>query len=210
MIDILLLVGHAGVRTGCRRLIDAEADMRVVAEAACADDACTALRLDRVDVAVVDLSLQQGSGMEAISRLLARQTDLGILVFTMHQHAGYARQAFRAGAQGYLTKHADPTDMLAAVRKVAQGKRLLSPDMAELLANDSLEADSSISRLTPREFDILRLAVAGDPPARIADQLHLSTKTVLNYLSTIRQKLEVHNDIGLMQLAIRHGLVLQR
>lgn len=79
--------------------------------------------------------------------------------------------------------------------------------MAELLANDSLEADAAISRLTPREFDILRLAVAGEPPARIAEQLHLSAKTVLNYLSAIRQKLEVHNDIGLMQLALRHGLV---
>ena len=74
-----------------------------------------------MNVAVVDLSLQLGSGMEAISRLLARQPDLAILVFTMHQHAGYARQAFRAGAQGYLTKHADPDDMLAALRKVAQG-----------------------------------------------------------------------------------------
>jgi DNA-binding NarL/FixJ family response regulator len=97
--------------------------------------------------------------------------------------------------------------MLAALRKVAQGRRVLSPDMAELLANDSLEADAAISRLTPREFDILRLAVAGEPPARIAEQLHLSAKTVLNYLSAIRQKLEVHNDIGLMQLALRHGLV---
>ena len=68
----------------------------------------------------------------------------------MHQHAGYARRAFRAGAQGYLTKHADPDDMLAALRKVAQGRQVLSPDMAELLANDSLEADAAISRLTPR------------------------------------------------------------
>jgi DNA-binding NarL/FixJ family response regulator len=207
MIHILLLDDHAVVRTGYRRLIDAEADMRVVAEAATADEACAALRRQPVNVAVVDLSLQLGSGMEAISRLLARQPDLGILVFTMHQHAGYARQAFRAGAQGYLTKHADPDDMLAALRKVAQGRRVLSPDMAELLANDSLEADAAISRLTPREFDILRLAVAGEPPARIAEQLHLSAKTVLNYLSAIRQKLEVHNDIGLMQLALRHGLV---
>ena len=175
MIHILLLDDHAVVRTGYRRLIDAEADMRVVAEAATADETCAALRRQPVNVAVVDLSLQLGSGMEAISRLLARQPDLAILVFTMHQHAGYARQAFRAGAQALSDQTRRPDDMLAALRKVAQGAGVVAGH-GRAAGQRQPGSRRRHQRLTPREFDILRLAVAGEPPARIAEQLHLSAR----------------------------------
>ncbi len=206
-IRVMLVDDHAVVRAGYRRLIDAEADLQVVADVASGDEACAALRDTAIDVVVMDLSLREGSGLEAIKRLLERQPQLKVLVFSMHQAVGYVTQALRNGALGYLTKNSEPLEMIAAIRKVAQGQRVFSADVAHDMACQAVQGHNALDCLTPREFDILRLFSGGVQPTQVGEQLHLSAKTVLNHLSNIRRKLEVNSEMELLLLAARHGLV---
>lgn len=207
MIRILLLDDHVVVRTGYRRLLDAEDGFEVVAEAATADEACACVARGGIDVAVTDLSLRGSSGIEAIRRMLAREPALKVLVLSMHDHAGYVTQATRAGALGYLTKSSEPIELFDAIRAVAAGRRAFSADVLEALARSSVECKQILARLTPREFEVLRLAASGDSSAEIASSMHLSPKTVHNHLSTIRSKLEANNDFKLIHEAVRLGLV---
>jgi DNA-binding NarL/FixJ family response regulator len=207
MVNVLLLDDHAVVRTGYRRLIDAEPDMSVVAEASTADEAYAKLQQGGIDVAVVDMSLRGASGIEAIRRFLARDAGLRVMVLSMHDSPGFVTQAMRAGALGYLTKSSEPADMLDGIRDVARGRRVLSPDVAQALASASLDGGSLMTRLTPREFEVLRMAATGEATQQIASLMHLSPKTVLNHLSMVRQKLGADSDFKLLRLAVRHGLV---
>lgn len=208
MLNVLLLDDHAVVRTGYRRLIDAEGDMVVVAEAASVAQAYARLQDVSVDVAVVDISLRSGgSGIDAIHRLLGRNPRLRILVLSMHDSASIVQQAMRAGALGYLTKSSEPRELLDAMRAVGRGQRILSADVAQVVAQASLEGEQMLNRLTLREFEVLRMLVSGEETSKIASSMHLSPKTVLNHLSMVRQKLETPNDIKLLRLAARHGLV---
>ncbi len=207
MLNVLLLDDHAVVRTGYRRLIDAEPDLRVVAEASTTDEAYALLQRGGIDVAVVDLSLKGASGVEAIRRFLARDPQLKVMVLSMHDSPGFVTQAMRAGALGYLTKSSEPADMLDGIRAVARGRRVLAPEIAQTLADAALDGNALLNRLTPREFEVLRMAATGEATRQIASQMHLSPKTVLNHLSMVRQKLEADSDFKLLRLAVRHGLV---
>ena len=204
---LLLVDDHAVVRQGYRRLMELEPDLLVCGEAGDADDACRSAVETAPDVVVLDLNLGTGSGLEALRRMRQRQPQLKVLIFSMYHSAVHVTQALRAGAQGYLTKSAAPEALIDAVRRIARGERLLSPDVAQVLAHDHIEGESLMSRLTPREFEILRLTVRGDSVAAVADQLHLSVKTVFNHMSIVRHKLEVTSDFQLLQLAARHGLL---
>lgn len=208
MIRLLLLDDHAVVREGYRRMLDGEPDLKVMTEAADGPAAYAALARHEVDIAVVDLNLgREASGLEAIRRMKARQPLLRVLVFSMHDSASHVVQALRAGAQGYLTKSSTAQELIDALHRLAAGERVLSPDVARALADERLDGDSPLERLTPREFEVLRLAVGGDPVGRVAERLHLSPKTVFNHLSIIRSKLGVASDLQLLQIAVRHGLV---
>lgn len=207
MIRIMLVEDHAVVRTGYRRLIDAETDLVVVGEAATADEAYGRLcESGGVDVAMVDLSLRESSGIDAIRRMLAREPQLRVLVVSMHDNPSFVVQAMRAGALGYLTKNSEPGEVLTAIRDVAVGRRVLSAEVAQGVASAALAEEAPLSRLTPREFEVLRMAVNGESVDAIAQRLHLSQKTVHNHMSSVRQKLGVDNDFHLLRLAVRHGL----
>lgn len=207
MTRIVLIDDHAVVRTGYRRLLDSEPGLQVVGEAASADAANALVLRCRPDVAVVDLSLKGSSGIEAIRGMLARLPTLRIIVLSMHDSAGHVTQALKSGAHGYLTKYCEPEEVIAGIRRVAAGKRVFSPEIAEVLAREAIDGDSVLSQLTPREFEVLRLLAHGEPASVIANAMHLSPKTVLNYLSLIRQKLDTDSDFKLLHLAARHGLV---
>lgn len=207
MIRIILVDDHAVVRTGYRRLLDAEPGLQVVGEAASASEANALIMRVAVDVAVVDLSLRGSSGIEAIRRMLARKPTLKVLVLSMHEGAGHVTQALRSGALGYLTKYSEPGDVIDGIRRVATGKRVFSPEIAQVLAEEAIGGDGALTHLTPREFEVLRMLAHGESVNCIASSMHLSPKTVLNYLSLIRQKLNADNDFKLLHLAARHGLV---
>jgi DNA-binding NarL/FixJ family response regulator len=207
MIRVILVDDHAVVRTGYHRLLDAEPGIQVVGEAATADEANALAVRAEPDVALVDLSLKGSSGIEAIRGMLARQPKLKVLVLSMHDSAGHVTQALRSGAHGYLTKYCEPDDVISGIRRIAAGKRVFSPEIAEVLAREAIEGDAPLANLTPREFEVLRMLVQGESAGDIANSMHLSPKTVLNYLSLIRQKLDADSDFKLLHLAARHGLV---
>ncbi|WP_424196240.1 response regulator [Ampullimonas aquatilis] len=207
MIRILLVDDHAVVRAGYRRFLDAEPDFTVIAEAATADDAYALLSQGNIDLAIVDINLGASSGIEAIRRMLLRQSGLKVLVFSMHNNPLFVTQAMRVGALGYITKNSEPSEMIDAIRRVAIGQKVLSSEIAQTIAKQTLEQESLMSRLTPREFEVLRMMVKGESTNEIATAMHLSPKTIFNYLSLIRQKLEAENDFQLLWLAIRYGVV---
>lgn len=207
MIRVILVDDHAVVRTGYHRLLDAEPGIQVVGEAATADEANALVVKAEPDVALVDLSLKGSSGIEAIRGMLARQPKLRVLVLSMHDSAGHVTQALRSGAHGYLTKYCEPDDVISGILRIAAGKRVFSPEIAEVLAREAIEGDAPLANLTPREFEVLRMLVQGESAGDIANSMHLSPKTVLNYLSLIRQKLDADSDFKLLHLAARHGLV---
>jgi DNA-binding NarL/FixJ family response regulator len=207
MIRIILVDDHAVVRTGYRRLLDAEPGLQVVGEAARADEANVLVLRTAPDVALVDLSLKGSSGIEAIRGMLARRPELKVLVLSMHEDAGHITQALRSGAHGYLTKHCEPEEVIDGIRRIAIGKHVFSPEIAQILAQESIDGEGAFAQLTPREFEVLRMRVHGESATEIARSMQLSPKTVLNYLTLIRQKLHADNDFKLLRLAARHGLV---
>lgn len=207
MIRIALIDDHAVVRTGYRRLLDAEDDFEVVGEAASAGEANALVLRVQPDVALVDLSLKGSSGIEAMRGMLARHSGLAILVLSMHDGAGHVTQALKSGARGYLTKYCEPEEVIDGIRRVAAGRRVFSPEIAEVLAREAVGSDGPLTQLTPREFEVLRMLAHGESASGIASSMHLSQKTVLNYVSLIRQKLDTDSDFKLLHLAARHGLV---
>jgi DNA-binding NarL/FixJ family response regulator len=204
MIRIVLVDDHAVVRSGYRRLLSAEPDFDVVGEAASAPEANALVQHARPDVAIVDLSLKGSSGLEAIAGMRTRLPAVRILVLSMHDSAGHVAQALKAGAHGYLTKRSEPEELIAGIRAVLRGTRVLSSDVAAAAAE---AASAPLDGLTPREFDMLRLLVHGESVQAIASQLTVSPKTVLNTLTSVRQKLGADNDFRLMHLAARLGIV---
>jgi len=205
MIRIILVDDHAIVRSGYRRLLSAEPDFEVVGEAATVQEANALVQRVQPDVAVVDLSLKGSSGLEAIAGMRVRLPQLRMLVLSMHDGAGHLAQALKAGAQGYLTKCSEPEEVIDAIRGVMRGRRMLSRDMQAVLPDG--DGDDGVQALKPREFELLRLLVHGESVQDIATAMHLSPKTVLNCLTSIRQKLNADNDFKLMHLAARSGLV---
>ena len=207
MIRIILIDDHTVVRSGYKRLLSAEDDFEVVGEVANASEANALVQQTRPDVALVDLSLKGSSGLEAIRSILARQPDLRVLVLSMHDSPGYIAQALNSGAHGYLTKHCEPEEVIAGIRRVLVGEGVFSSDILPLVKHEIPESNPVLDHLTPREFEVLRLLVHGESVQDIASCMHLSPKTVFNYLTLIRQKLNADNDFKLMHLAARLGVV---
>jgi len=202
MIEVLLVDDHAVVREGYRRLLDLQDDIRIVAEAATAEDALLLWKQHQPSVTVVDLSLPGIGGIELIQRLKAREPRVHCLVFSMYRDDVWVAQALKAGALGYVTKSSAPAVLVAALRDVHRGRRVLSPDLA-----GHHDRDDAAHELTPREFEVLRQLLAGHPVARIAETLHLSVKTVHNLHYQIKAKLGTASDFELARIAWRRGWV---
>ncbi|HOB45347.1 MAG TPA: response regulator transcription factor [Zoogloea sp.] len=202
---VVLADDHAVVRTGYRRLLELEDDMEVVADFADSDAACAWFASHDADVLVLDLSMPGRGGLETLARVKARRPGLRVLVFSMHDSPAMVDQALRAGADGYLTKSSEPDALIDAVRRAARGEQPLSPDVASARAAGAQEA-AHLS-LTPREFAIFRLLAAGRTVEEIAARLFLSTKTVANYQTTIRQKTGLASVLDMYRHADAHRLL---
>jgi DNA-binding NarL/FixJ family response regulator len=207
-ISVFLVDDHSVVREGYRRLLERSAGIEVAGEAANAADAYAEFQRLNPDVVVMDISLPGASGIEAMRRMLAREPRAKVLMFSMHEEPIFATRAFQAGAVGYVTKASAPEVLVDAVRAVAEGKRYLSPDMAQALALQSVGGGgASLEVLSNREFEVMRLLVAGDTLVTIGEKLQLSYKTVANHQSAIRQKLGVETHAQLIQVAQRNGVL---
>lgn len=207
-IRILLVDDHAVVRTGYSTLLQNAANLEVIAEA---DNGQAALReyIDRrPDVVIMDLSLPGIGGLEAIRRIIARDPDARILVFSMHEDTVFVEQALQAGARGYITKSSAPEVLVDAVRRIAQGDIFLDAEIAQRLAFQKTRGrNTPFESLSTREFEIFCLLAEGLNVNDISKRLSLSYKTVANYSTQIKNKLDVSTAAELARIAIRHGVI---
>jgi len=207
-IRVQLVDDHAVVRAGYRAVLDGAHDIIVVAEAENGEVACRAYTEYRPQVVIMDWSLPGISGLEVTRRILARDVSAQILIFSMHQETAFVEQALRAGARGYITKCSAPEVLLEAVRQVAAGKTYLEKEIAHQLAIHRVQGHSApLEVLTAREFEIFCLLAQGLGVNQIAKRLSLSYKTIANYSTQIKSKLEVNTVAELTRLAIRHGVL---
>ncbi|WP_316239583.1 response regulator transcription factor [Bradyrhizobium sp. SZCCHNR1015] len=205
---ILLVDDHAVVREGYRSMLQKQPGLRVVAEAADGAEAYRLFKEVKPDLVIMDLTMPGVGGIEGIRRI--RQWDRGarILVFTMHENAGFAVQAIRAGARGYVTKSSPPEALVRAVMDVLAGRIAISPDIDHELALSRLSGERAAADvLSAREFEVMQMLLAERTTDEIASALHLSPKTVANLHSLIKDKLGVASDIELVRLALRQGLL---
>ncbi len=203
---IVLVDDHPILREGLSRMINQEADLQVCGQAADASEALQLTTALRPDLAMVDLTLQDVSGLELIKGLRSRFSKMRILVLSMHKEALYAERALRAGANGYLMKQEAPETVLGAIRQVLRGEVYLSEKMSSRLVMEFTKggrnpATSPISHLSDRELEVFELLGRGYGTRQIAEQLHLSIKTVETHREHIKIKLQLENATELAQHA---------
>jgi two-component system, NarL family, invasion response regulator UvrY len=203
-ISVLLVDDHAVVREGYRRLLERHGDIEVIGEASDAAGAHSLFCCLDPQVVILDITLPGTNGIEAMRRMLSYKPDARVLVFSMHEDDIFATRSLRAGAFGYVTKASAPEVLVDAVLTVARGDKYVSPKVAQRLALHDFGEQPT--RLTGREFDILRLLAQGQPVSRIAESMGISPKTVANHQSTIKMKLGADTAIGLMRKAMEMGL----
>ena len=203
MTRIVLADDHKIVRDGLKRILAATSDLQVAAEAADGDELLRLVKGDDYDVAVVDMSMPGVAGIALVKRLKDEKPKLRVLVLSMHGEQQYAARALKAGASGYLTKDSASEQLVTALRKIAAGGVHLSDAAAASLVQAGTSAHQSLS---DREFEVLRLLVAGLGPTDIGQRLHLSVKTVSTHKSRIFEKLGVDSTAELVRYALEHKL----
>jgi len=206
---VLLIDDHPILRKGLAELINQEADMTVCGEAEEAPKAFEAIGALNPDVAVVDISLKGGNGLELIKNVKARYPDLPLLVLSMHDESLYAERALRAGSLGYVMKEEAIEKVLVAIRQVINGEIFLSEKMKGRLLNQLVggrikQGGSSIDSLSDRELEVFRLIGEGRGTRQIAEELRLSIRTVEAYREYIKEKLNLRNGTELVQHAFQY------
>jgi two-component system, NarL family, response regulator NreC len=206
-ITIVLADDHAVVRKGLRLLVDAEPELRVVAEAGTLPDALRMARAHRPAVIVLDLNMPGGSSLEAIPTMLEQAPTTAIVVLTMQNEPSFARQALQAGALGFVLKEAADDELLGAIRLAAEGKTYLNPRLGARLAAQPREPAGPPDDLSEREVEVLKLIALGHTNAEIAGQLYLSVRTVESHRAHIQQKTLQSSRAELVHYALSHGFV---
>lgn len=207
--SILLADDHAVVRQGLHTLLEM-AGYRVVAEAASGERAVSLWQEHRPSLTLLDLDMPGIGGLEALQRILARDSQARVLIFSMHDDYIYAARSMQAGARGYVVKTEAPEAMLEAVHKVVHGGCYITHHLAQQLAMSRVAGtDDPVDGLSPREFEVFRRIAEGKSLADIATQLNIGYKTAANIQTQVRQKLNVQTTGQLVHLAIRYGIVQQ-
>lgn len=211
-INVLLVDDHAVVRTGYKTYLSISKNIGEIYEADRGEMACQLFNQHNPDVVLLDLSMPGIGGFETIKRLIDRDPNCKILVFSMHNEPLYATRAIKAGAKGYITKNSMPEELVSAVYKIYQGGTYVEMNLAQKIIATMSEALSSeetnkIATLSPREFDIFLLLANGHTTKQIAEKLHLGYKTVCNHGTAIKEKLGVESVAELTLLAVREGII---
>jgi len=210
MINVAIVDDHALVRTGLRQFLSEETDLRVLAEAASGREAIDLVRLQPdLDVLILDLSMPGQSGLDALAMIRAKAPDLAILILSGFPEEHYAMNLIRQGASGYLNKECDPAEIVRAIRTVAQGRRYITPSVAELLAEQLNRKDSGPlhEQLSEREFQVFLRLAQGDTVGQIAEALSLSVKTVSTYRTRLMEKMSLSSNSDLTYYALKNRLI---
>ena len=209
MITVVLVDDHAVVRSGLRLLLDAQDDIDVVGEAGNAKDAVFRARAFKPDLILLDVVMPGESGIDVLPKLLKESPDSKVLVLSMQDDPSYVREAFAAGASGYVLKEAIDEEVVAAVREIASGGRYVHPALgARLVAAEAEErAAAEADPLSDREREVLRLLALGHTNHEIAQQLYISVRTAESHRAHIMQKLRLSTRAELVRYALSHGLL---
>jgi two-component system, NarL family, response regulator NreC len=210
-VRVLIVDDHAVFRAGLKLLIDAEDDLEAVGEAGTARDAIFQARALEPDVVILDIVMPDQSGLDAMPTLLHERPEMKVLILSMQDDPQYIRQAFAAGASGYVLKEAADTEVVAAIREVAGGRSYVHPAVgAKLIAAETAEARrAQEDPLSDREREVLRLLALGHTNQEIAAQLYISVRTAETHRAHIMQKLRLSSRAELVRYALDQG-VLER
>jgi len=208
---IVLVDDHRLFRTGVLTMLADQSEVEVVGEAEEGSEAVSLVAELRPDLVLMDVSMKGMNGIEATRQVLARQPDTKVLCLSMHGEKQFVSAVLEAGASGYLLKDCSLEELGRAIGAVMAGQTYLSPAVAGVVVADytaylAEHADSPIALLTPREREVLQLLAEGRGTADIAEQLHISKKTVGTHREHMMKKLDIHNLAGLTKLAIREGI----
>ncbi|HAD7717420.1 TPA_asm: two-component system response regulator UvrY [Salmonella enterica subsp. enterica serovar Typhi str. 404ty] len=224
MINVLLVDDHELVRAGIRRILEDIKGIKVVGEACCGEDAVKWCRTNAVDVVLMDMNMPGIGGFEATRKIARSTADIKVIMLTVHTENPLPAKVImltvhtenplpakvmQAGAAGYLSKGAAPQEVVSAIRSVYSGQRYIASDIAQQMALSQIEpakTETPFASLSERELQIMLMITKGQKVNEISEQLNLSPKTVNSYRYRMFSKLNIHGDVELTHLAIRHGL----
>ena len=210
MIRLLLVDDHALFRSGIRSVLDDAPDIDVVAEASSGEEALEHVRDMPPDLVLMDINMPGMGGIEATRKIATTWPEVGVIAVTALSDDPFPNQLLDAGARGFLSKGCDAEELFTAIRTVARGRHYLSKEIADKLALGTVAGQderSPLSRLSPREMQVMLMIVRGENNRAICDTLFLSPKTVSTYRHRLYEKLDVSNDVELTHYAIRHKLI---
>lgn len=209
-IKVLLVDDHAVVRAGFKLLLATSPNIEVIAEAERGEQAIQLYQSSQPDIIVLDLSMPGIGGLETIKRLVQRDKNVKILVFSVHDEQVYVNRALNAGAKGYITKNSAPEILPDAIESIQQGEQYVEQGLVKK-SSDELEEEHDyqniIQTFSAREFDVFRLLAKGLTTHKIADELHLGYKTIANYVTQIKKKLRVSSIAELAHIAVVLGIM---
>jgi len=208
-VRVLIVDDHALVRAGFRQLLEATEDFEVAGEAGTAAAALSLAATGDFDVVLLDIALPDAGVLDTVSTMRRRQPNLPILIVSMYPEEQYAVNLLRAGVSGFFPKAGEAKDMLQALRTVAEGKKYISASLAEMLALEAAgdAAEPPHRKLSNREFQIFVQLAAGKTVTDIANEIHLSVKTISTYRSRILEKMNLERNAELTAYALRHNLI---
>lgn len=207
-INVMLVDDHAVVRMGFKMLLETALDIKVVAEAENGETAIKAYMEHKPNVVVMDITMPGMGGLEAIDRILAKDSSAKILVLSAHEDSVHPKRVLNAGAMGYLTKRSAAEELIKAIHTVAAGKKYIEAGVAQQMAIQQLSGTQSpVDVLSEREFEVFMSLAKGKTTNEIAENLFLSPRTVGTHLYNIKQKLNANNSAEIALIAMRSGLL---
>lgn len=207
-IKVMLVDDHAVVRMGFKMLLETSGDIQVIAEAESGEDAVKSFQELNPDVIVMDITMPGIGGMEAIERILAKESAAKVLVLSAHEDSVHPKRLLNAGAMGYLTKRSAAEELVKAIKSVASGKKYIEAGVAQQMAIQQLSGEENpVDVLSEREFEVFMSLAKGKTTNEIAETLFLSPRTVGTHLYNIKQKLSASNSAEIALIAMRSGLI---
>ena len=208
-IRIGIVDDHSIVRSGLRQFFEDESDLQVVGEAASGGEAIDLVRKTEMDVLLMDLSMPGQTGIDALAMIRAKAPDIAILILSGYPEEHYALNLIRQGASGYLSKQCEPSEIVTAIRTVAQGRRYITPAVAELLAQQLTRPDEGLphEQLSEREFQVFVRLAKGETVGDIAEGLSISVKTVSTYRTRIMEKMGLTSNSSLTYYALKNNVI---
>jgi len=207
MIKVIIADDHQLFRKGVKALIQSADNLKVVAEAADAPELMELLHLQPADVLLLDISLPSASGLELLEKIKVAFPNLKCIMLTMHEEKQYVVQSLQKGADGYLLKEADETELKEAINQVYEGKKYFKNRISELILESIASPASEVESLTKREKEIISMVAEGKITKEIADLLCVSVRTVETYRSRIMKKMEVSNTAEMVRLAYEKKII---